>query len=312
LVVVSYTQQNIFELATLNGGVFGVDSVESAYGFCRKLATDHYENFPVASVLIPKRHRNCISAIYAFARCADDFADEYSDINSEARLSALAEFNSFLFQDEFFKKHSGNPIFIALHDSIINYKLPKLPFQKLLEAFKQDILFKQPQTLKDLEKYCSLSANPVGELVLRVFGLYNDTSSKYSDAICTGLQLLNFWQDLSIDLKNGRCFIPQEILDKHGLSIENLLNEKKSLILDNCLSELYNVTSGYFRYGKNLIINLDNFRLRYEIKATLLSGCKLIKKLMKMKSSVIYNRPKLNKIDVAGVLFNLPFYIKIK
>jgi len=169
--------------------------------------------------------------------------------------------------------------------------LPALPFQKLLIAFKRDINFEQANNFEDLENYCSYSANPIGEVVLRIFGLYNETTSKLSDNVCTGLQLVNFWQDLSRDIKNKRFYIPSEILAQYGLDKDNLQDEKKSAIFMECLRDIYDYTENFLILGKSLIKYLDNYCFRMEMKATIDGGLLIQSKLRKLGADIIFTRP---------------------
>lgn len=294
-------QNKLFDLTLHDGGTFKVHSLDEAYSFCKKIAVGHYENFPVASILIPKKHRNAIFAIYAFARIADDIADELSRDNQD-RLTALDNYLSLISQSKTSIK-SYNPIFYALNDVIQSRILPIEPFAKLINAFKMDINFLQATSWDDTVHYCSNSANPIGELVLRVFGDYNTETGYLSDQICTGLQLVNFWQDFSIDLKKDRNYIPISILNNYDIKKENLLSPQKSTNLDVCLDEIYNYTYNYFRIGKNLVELLNSFRLRCEIALTIEGGLKVLDKTKSMGTTIFSSRPKLVKMDILQLLF---------
>ncbi len=305
----------LVELTTFSGGVFAVDSIQSAYSFCQKIALSHYENFPVGSILIPKKFRRHFFSVYAFARIADDIADE-SDENSEKRIQYLDNLQQLILNLEINEKNNSenlstetgsNPILLALAQTMKDRNIPAEPFLKLLTAFKRDINFKQPQNFDELEDYCQYSANPIGELVLRIFGLYNDTTKPYSDAICTGLQLVNFWQDLSVDLKNQRCYIPQNLLQKYSLTKENLYLNENSLILSNCLHEIFDYTYKFFEDGRNLIKFLKFIRLKIEIKATINGGEKMLDKIRKMNTQLLVQRPAYTKFDFFKILVSSLF-----
>jgi len=295
--------ENVLELTQYDGGKFKVHSLKEAEQFCKSLAVGHYENFPVGSILISSRYRNHIYNLYAFSRIADDIADELTGLPVETRIEALVHYEKLLLDESYLDKKEGNPIFLALHQSMKEKNLPALPFQKLLIAFKRDIVFKQANNFEDLEDYCSYSANPVGEVVLRIFDLYNEATAKLSDNVCTGLQLVNFWQDLSRDIKINRYYIPSEILARYGLEKDNLQDEKKSAIFMECLKDIYDYTEKYFVSGKSLIKYLDNFRFRMEMKATINGGLFIQSRLRKLGTDIINIRPKLTTGDLIKIFF---------
>src|SRR5262245_10905015 len=166
----------------------------AAYRICRQIATAHYENFTVGSWLLPRRMRNPIAAIYAFARTADDFADE-GEVPAAERLARLAIWQEHL--EACYAGRSTDPVFIALADTVARFEIPIVPFRRLLEAFRQDVAFQPLGTFAELRAYCRLSADPVGHLVLALFGYRDAERRALADQICTGLQLANFWQDVS-------------------------------------------------------------------------------------------------------------------
>ncbi len=290
-------------LLSLSSPIFTDFDIEKAYAFCKKVALEHYENFPVGSWLVPKDSRRFFYSIYAFARLADDLADEVElNFSSDERiqyLNKLGECLSILQDSEYI----NNPIFLALKDTIERKELPLLPFQKLLEAFKMDVNFVQPNDFEDLERYCSYSANPIGELVLRLFNEYNEKSAKFSDMICTGLQLANFWQDLSRDLPIGRVYIPKVVLDNVKLSTEDLLLMRKRENIEICLKELIEKTRWYFLNGWQILIYISDSRLKFELNAIIFAGLRILKKESKLGIKILQKRPKLNGIDFARIFF---------
>lgn len=296
----------ILELTKTDGGIYSVNSLDEAYNFCKKIAVGHYENFPVASILLPKKIRKYIYSIYAFARIADDIADELYTISIEQRSDYINKYDSIFdlyqsFINNYIENKNliiSNPIFIALFDTVNQKQIPISTLKKLLEAFRRDTTFSQAKSLKELEDYCEYSANPIGELILRLFNLYNNETAIYSNKICTGLQLANFWQDLSIDIKNNRCYIPENIFEKFNLTKQNLDNEQNSINLYNCLNELYKITSDYFVIGKELIRFLPYFRLRLEIIITVLGGELILYKTKKQGIKIINKRPKIHLSEI--------------
>ena len=176
---------------------------------------DHYENFPVASHLVPARLRPAVVAIYRFARTADDLADE-GDAAPGARLAALEVFTRALQAIERGETPGLGP-FPALAAAIRTHRLPMAPFHDLLSAFSQDVTTSRYATFDDVADYCTRSANPVGRLMLALYGLGTPANERSSDSICTGLQLANFWQDVAIDWAKGRVYVPIEDLLRFGV-----------------------------------------------------------------------------------------------
>lgn len=291
----------IMDLTQADGGRFGIQSLDDAYSFCEKIAKSHYENFPVGSLLIPKKIRKHFYAIYAFSRVADDLGDELTAKGASFQLKALNKFEDLLVNSNV--STNCNPIFVALHNTMLEKNIPIAPLSKLLKAFRMDVEFSQPATMHDIENYCQYSANPVGELVLRLFDEYNNRNSILSDKICTGLQLANFWQDISRDIRISRYYYPQQLLDKYNISKDNLLLNKNSINLHSFLTELYNLTESYFLEGRELIELLANWRLRLEIKTIVGGGELILKKLKSLGTNVLATRPTLSKTDIFKIFF---------
>ncbi|OHC81267.1 MAG: squalene synthase HpnC [Sideroxydans sp. GWF2_59_14] len=184
------------------------------------MPVDHYENFPVASILMPKRLRKPVAAIYHFARAADDIADE-GELPDAERLQQLDDFS-----DELTHIANGEtpltPLFKRLAAEIGAHHLPMQPFRDLLDAFSQDVVKKRYANYDELLDYCRRSANPVGNLLLHLYEEATPTNLAYSDAICTALQLINFWQDVAKDWHIGRVYLPQDDLARFGVSEGNI------------------------------------------------------------------------------------------
>ncbi|GAB5606241.1 squalene synthase HpnC [Sideroxyarcus sp. TK5] len=180
------------------------------------MSVDHYENFPVASILMPRRLRKPVAAIYHFARAADDIADE-GELSDDERLRQLDEF-----RDELTHIANGEkpflPLFQHLAGEIQAHALPMQPLHDLLDAFSQDVVKKRYDDYDELLDYCRRSANPVGNLLLHLYEEATPVNIAYSDAICTALQLINFWQDVAKDWAIGRVYLPQEDLARFGVS----------------------------------------------------------------------------------------------
>ncbi|MCX7908030.1 MAG: squalene/phytoene synthase family protein [Ignavibacteria bacterium] len=292
------------ELISLKSSYFRNYGILESYKFCEHIAKKHYENFPVGSFLLPKEERRFLHSIYAFLRLADDIADSQElQLSKEDRINALEILEKNVRSFKNFDLIT-NPIFICLKDTIEKKELPIEPFIKLLTAFKMDVNFSQPNNWNDLENYCAFSANPVGELVLRIFAEYSNKTINFSNLICTGLQLVNFWQDLSVDINIGRLYIPKDLLIHYkceGLDISiNQNKEKVGLIIKEILSK----TSDYFIDGWKLVWHLKNKRLRFEINATIIGGLRVLRKEKKYGYNLLFKRPKLNYFDYIYILLN--------
>ncbi len=180
------------------------------------MSVDHYENFPVASILMPKRLRKPVAAIYHFARAADDIADE-GELPNDERLRQLDEFRAELKRIES-NETPLQPLFQHLAAEIKEHALPLQPHYDLLDAFSQDVMKKRYASYEELQDYCRRSANPVGNLLLHLYGEATTVNLAYSDAICTSLQLINFWQDVSKDWNIGRVYLPQDDMARFGVA----------------------------------------------------------------------------------------------
>ena len=188
-------------------------TLADAYRHCERIATSHYENFTVGSWLLPRRQRRHLAALYAFARTADDLADEGGTSRAE-RLAALDACESAL--ERCFAGIGSDPIFVALAHSVRECDLPIEPFRRLLQAFRADVRWNGFETVDELLAYCACSANPVGHLVLHLFGYRDAERQALADRICTGLQLANLWQDLGRDVARGRLYLPRTVLREAG------------------------------------------------------------------------------------------------
>ena len=285
-------------------------SLEEAYQYCRTIALGHYENFPVGSILIPKNIRHHFYALYAFMRTADDFAD-FPDRPKQDRLELLADWRRQL--DETVSgvcgQESENPIFIALRNTITECKLQAEPLYRLLEAFefdaKGEVFF---ETFDDLRWYTSRSADPVGELVLGLFGYKDAERIKLSNEICSALQLLNFIQDIKEDLANKRYYYPQEDCRMFGADRETVertlvrsYDGLKSVPLSlTSLFELERVEALLDR-GAPLAESVSG-RLRYELRAIVHAARKMTEKIGKLDGNSYQTRPKLSKGEHLFVL----------
>jgi phytoene synthase len=280
-------------------------ALERAYAHCEQLARDHYENFPVASRLLPRSMRPHIAAIYAFARRADDYADE-PGLASPERLRLLDEWESRLLQTV--EANGRGPaasadelVFIALGATIRRCSLPPTLFTALISAFRQDVTVKRYATWADVLEYCRRSANPVGRLVLRVAG-YDDVRLDHaSDAVCTALQLTNFWQDLSRDWENGRLYVPQEDLSRAGATESDLSAGRLTPEWKDVLATVIERTQELFDIGRDVCDGVRG-RLRWELRLTWLGGTRILEKVAAVRKHSVVDRPTLGTADVPALL----------
>ena len=268
-------------------------NIDSAYEDALEFVKNHYENFPLASFLIPKSLRKHVALIYWFARTADDIADE-GEMKSEERLKKLEEFENRL--TELLNGNYSNPFELALHSTIETKNLSPENFYNLLKAFKQDIIKKRYDDFSDLLNYCHNSANPVGRLILELNDIKNDEAFYYSDKICSALQLTNFWQDTLIDFQKGRIYYPADEMEKFGVTEKVFELKENNLNLQALVKHNIQRTNQLFEEGKNLIEFLHG-RLKFEIKWTILGGEAILKKIESSDFNVLNLRPKLSKKD---------------
>ena len=264
-------------------------NLKQAYAACQALAESHYENFPVASKLMPARLRPHVAAIYAFARTADDFADEPGR-ESDERLRLLDEWQQKL------HRPPVDDIFIALHDTIERFQLPVTLLEDLLSAFRQDVVATRYQSWSALLDYCRRSANPVGRLVLRLSGYRDDALDRASDAVCTALQLTNFWQDLAIDWPRGRLYVPEEAWRAAGADPAMLDRRQMTAEWTVTMRACGERTRRLFDEGRPVCDGVDG-RLRYELRATWLGGSRILDRLEAVNFNVVTSRPALGISD---------------
>ena len=284
-------------------------TLEAAYAYCERLAQSHYENFPVASRLLPARMRPHIAALYAFARLADDMADEghrpaadrLADLEAwDARLSSIAAGAA----------PSAGPhaeVFVALRATIDACRLPPSLLHDLISAFRQDVTVTRYATWDDLLDYCRRSANPVGRLVLRVAGYDRPDLDAASDAVCTALQLTNFWQDLEIDWKKGRIYLPAATREDARAREEDLAARRMTAEWRRALGEAVARTRRLFRAGVPVADGVRG-RLRWELRATWLGGTRILDKLEAADYDVFTRRPALTGADVPPILWHTLFW----
>ena len=263
--------------------------VSDAYAACLEIARAHSENFPVASRLVPASLRPHVAAVYAFARGADDIADEPGRTAAE-RLALLDEWSANL------RRPPASAVFEALTETRRRFDLPLGLFDDLLSAFRQDVEKTRYETWADVFDYCRRSANPVGRLVLRLTGVNRPDADAWSDDVCTALQLTNFWQDLAIDWRRGRLYVPRSVYLSAGAQTVDL---DRGVITDSwhrALDECASVTEERFRRGRG-VCDVLHGRLRYELRATWLGGVRVLQKTRDAQFDVFRHRPTLGASD---------------
>lgn len=277
------------------------NQLQDAYDKCMQLAHSHYENFPVAK-MVPKHLQKHIAAVYAFARTADDIADEQHDTiaeNSPIRVQELERFESQLDLPDNQRAPQWNWIFTACDNTIAEFNIPKQLFRDLVSAFKQDVIKKRYFDFDELKDYCRRSANPVGRLVLLLHGFNDEVRFAQSDAICTALQLANFWQDMSVDKFKNRIYIPQA--DWNGLNEKDFFAESASKEVRDVLKFQVERTEKLFKAGEALPKSLP-FPLSIEIRATLAGGRTILRKIIEQDFDTLKARPKITKFDKIKIL----------
>jgi len=273
-------------------------NLNNAYSKSLKFTKSHYENFPVVSFLIPKNLRKHVAIIYWFARTADDYADE-GNFSKGERLEKL---NNFEFRlKQLLNGKAESDYEIALANTINEKNLTAENFYNLIKAFKQDVIKKKYENFDEVIDYCKHSANPVGRLILELFDIRSEEAFKHSDNICTALQLTNFLQDVSIDYKKGRIYLPQDEMEMLQIT-EKLFEQKEN---NHKLKQLvkHNVdrAQNLLDEGKKLFPLLSG-RLKVEIKWTVAGGEEILNRIRKNDYNVLNNRPELSKTRMVSLL----------
>jgi squalene synthase HpnC len=270
-------------------------SLEAAYLLCSRLARSHYENFTIASWLMPAAMRKHMYAIYAYARIADDFADEDHDPRK------LDEWERQL--DLAYAGSPRHPVFVALADTVHRFDIPREPFADLLVAFRSDLHFDGFEAIEDLLGYSRYSANPVGRLVLYLFGYRDPERQRLSDLICSGLQLANFWQDVALDLQKGRIYLPRRDMAQFGVRAEDLA---AGAVDGKFIALLRHEVAGaraMLVAGGELSRLIDR-RLRRDILMFAGGGLAILRAIEGVGFDVFHRRPKLSKGDYLKLAWN--------
>jgi phytoene synthase len=277
-------------------------TIDRAYDYCEGLARSHYENFPVGSVLVPKRLRKHFYSIYAFARIADDFADEgYDQGYSEAeRLALIEEWRLML--RESLAGRAKHPVFVALAQTIAEFDLPATLFEDLLSAFSQDVTVRRYENFDQLLDYCRRSANPIGRLILLLFGHRDDRRHQWSDDICTALQLANHWQDVAVDLDKNRVYLPTDDLSRFELTVEDLAGRQANERFSRLMRFEVDRARDMFTRGKPLCTSVSG-RLGLELRTVWLGGMRILEGIERNGYDVFQHRPVITSKDKLAILF---------
>jgi len=277
-----------------------------ARDYTRWLATHHYENFHVVSFLLPKRLHQDFYNVYAYCRWADDLGDETGDRAESLRL--LHWWRTEL--DAMYQGRATHPVFIALRDTVREYQIPRQPFADLIQAFVQDQTVTRYRNWDEVLAYCRYSANPVGRLVLYLCGHSDEERQRLSDATCTALQLANFWQDVTVDLLKDRIYIPLDVMERHGYTVEELLARRFTPEFREVMREIVGKARGLFLEGAPLVGRLDR-RLALDIDLFSRGGMRVLRKIERQGYDVLAARPAISKAErvrlLLGSLFRVAF-----
>lgn len=266
---------------------------------------EHYENFPVASVLCPPELRPAVTAIYGFARTADDIADE-GDATAQQRIASLQEYIADL--EAISQGLTPGPrwpnVFAPLRSAIERHALPLQPLRDLIDAFMQDASNPPYRTRHQLLDYCRRSANPVGRLLLHLYRIDDERSLAQSDSICSALQLINFWQDLSVDLPRGRCYPPLADLRSHGLSLDQLMapTESAAASAQAMVADLCGWARELMHSGAPLAHRVPG-RAGWELRLVVQGGLRILDKIAAIDHGTLARRPKLSPMDAPLLLW---------
>ncbi len=274
------------------------------------MAVDHYENFPVASLLLPRRLRRAVETIYRFARQADDFADE-GNFSDEERLANLGDFRAELSR---IASHQMplTPLFVDLAGIVTQHQLPLQLFHDLLDAFTQDVIKKRYANYDELLQYCRCSANPVGRLLLHLYQQATAQNLIYSDAICTSLQLINFWQDIKKDYAIGRIYLPQDDMASYGVTEQFIVDERVDAAWRGLMQFQVQRVRDLMKSGAPLGSILTG-RVGLEMRMIIAGGNRILSQLEKHNYDMFHHRPVLRPLDwvimlAVGARFIVPSF----
>jgi squalene synthase HpnC len=271
--------------------------LEESLEYTRWLATHHYENFHVVSILLPKRLHQDFYNVYAFCRWADDLGDEIGDTAESLRL--LSWWRSEL--HGMYEGRASHPVFVALAGTAERHSLPVEPFDDLITAFERDQTITRYPDLAGVLDYCRYSANPVGRLVLGLCGYRDAERYRLSDATCTALQLANHWQDVAVDLEKDRVYLPLDALEKHGYTVDQLFRREFTPGFADAMRDMVNEARALFRVGLPLSGMVDR-RLGIDLELFSLGGLRVLDKIEQQRYDVLSRRPAISKRERVSLL----------
>jgi squalene synthase HpnC len=273
-------------------------TLEESLAYTRWLATHHYENFQVVSFLLPKRLHQDFYNVYAYCRWADDLGDEIGDTSESLRL--LAWWRGEL--EGMYQGRASHPVFVALGPTAQQYGIPPEPFGDLIDAFVQDQTVTRYRDWDELFGYCRNSANPVGRLVLYLGGYSDSARQRLSDATCTALQLANFWQDVTVDWKKDRVYIPLSVMERHNCTLSQIESREFNGAFRAVMREIVAKARGLFQQGLPLVGMVDR-RLSLDIDLFNRGGMRILDKIEQHDYNVLNLRPRISKVERVGLLF---------
>lgn len=268
-------------------------NLAEAQAYCERFARSHEENFPVLSFVLPRSLRPHFTAIYSYCRWADDLGDE---VPSPAQALELLDWWEEKL-DELYGERPTHPVMVALQPTIQQFRIPVDPFRDLLSAFRQDQTVTRYENRNELLDYCRRSANPVGRLVLYLFSSNPPGCFGLSDAICTGLQLANFWQDVSVDFaEKGRIYVPKEVMRAHGVAESDIAQQASSPATVAMMTELVDDAEAWLVRGLPLARQL---RGRFSIMTAMFAegGRAILRRIRQQRYNVFQSRPRLGRWD---------------
>jgi squalene synthase HpnC len=272
-------------------------TLEESLAYTHWLATHHYENFHVVSFLLPKHLHQDFYNVYAFCRWADDLGDEIGDTAESLRLLAW-------WRDELESMYSGraqHPVYVALQGTAQRHRLPIEPFADLIRAFIQDQTVTRYRNWEEVFEYCKYSANPVGRLVLYLCGYSDAERQQLSDATCTALQLANFWQDVTVDWQKDRVYLPLDVLEKHGCTVDDIAARRFTPAFAAAMKESVDVARDLFLKGLPLVRKV-NRRLSIDLDLFSRGGMRVLDKIEQQGYDVLKQRPSISKVERIGLL----------
>lgn len=271
------------------------------------MSIEHYENFPVASILMPAHLRPAIEVIYAFARSADDIADE-GNAQPQERLDALHVYDNALQtiqnnrDNQENKTEINDVLFADLEKIIEKHQLPVIEFRHLISAFKQDITTTRYASFIDLRDYCNRSANPVGRIMLHLYKSATAENIADSDKICTALQIINFWQDVAIDWEKERIYLPLEDLAQFGITEQDIAQAKVTPQWQALMQFEINRARQLMLDGSPLCKRLSG-RIGFELRLVVQGGLRILERMEKVNGNVFTQRPVIKKWDYCLMLW---------